>query len=376
MIVLCLGLPSSASTWAFNVVRGLLAESHPDMLGVYAENAQSFHEAVPAGTKNVVLKTHSMDDALCRLVEASDSPMILTWRDPRDAAVSLSQRTGQDLRKTLQDLQRSAACVLSIKERRHERMAIFDYADDCMNRIEPIQAIARCLGVDASAQLVQRLHRSLRTDAVRRNISSWSKELGPEATFSTGFDLSTHWHKNHLGDARTGKWKDADAASVDLLDAMLGGHQAMFRSGGQGEVVLPWKEVARGRMLVRPLPGVPAVQSPAQQAEVYLPRGWWSAEFNLHLAGSGDRLFELRVEAGQGVLAHRLLRPAQGQQSTSLVFEHVQPVEAIRLMCAPLDDNEEIPVEIARVRITRLSNVVEAAENKARRISTQVLPGE
>jgi hypothetical protein len=80
------------------------------------------------------------------------------------------------------------------------------------------------------------------------------------------------------------------------------------------------------------------------------------------------------VAAGQTLLAQRILASTNGPQSLTICFEHVQPVEAVQLSCAALDDANDLPVTVYDIRFKRISNRTTAADNRAHQISHQVLP--
>ena len=375
MIILCLGLPSSASTWAFNIVRALLAPKNPDMLGVFAETAEAFQQAVAPGTTDVILKAHTLDDALFRTIEASDSPAIITWRDPRDAAVSMAQRSGHDVRSSTAAVQRSAACTLSLMRLNRKNQLTLHYADDYMNRIETIRDIARCLKVPAPPALVDRLFQSLKTDSLRKSLNGWSKALSAEATFNSHIDMKTHWHKNHIGDGKSDKWKNIATADAETLDACLGGHAAAF-NGDDPDMMMLWDRLAWGVYEHRQVEDFDPVKSHTRMAPIYLPRGWWQAEFEVTtLPAAGDRMFEISVAGGDKVLARRLITASKKAQPVKLTFEHLHPDLALFLKCSGVDSVDDMPVSIPKARLRQVSSLLDAeAGRRAQRVSKEVLP--
>jgi hypothetical protein len=375
MIILCLGLPSSASTWAFNIVRALLAPKNPDMLGVFAETAEAFQQAVPPGTRDVILKAHTLDDVLFRAIEASDSPAIITWRDPRDAAVSMTQRTGIDVRSSATDIQRSAACVLSLMQLKRKNHLTLDYADDFMNRIETIRDIAKCLKVPAPPALVDRLFKSLKTDSLRNSLSGWSKSLGAEATFNSHVDMKTHWHKDHIGDGKSDKWKDIATTDAEMLDVCLGGYAAAF-NGDDPDIKLLWDRLAWGVYEYRQVEHFDPIKSHTRMAPIHLPRGWWQAEFEVTtLPAASDRIFEISLTGGDKVLARRLIIASKKAQPLKLTFEHLHPNLALFLKCSGVDGVDEMPVSIPIARLRQMSSLLDIEAGRlAQRVSKEVLP--
>lgn len=344
------------------------------MVGVYAETTESFREKVPPGATDVILKAHVIDEALFRTIEASDSPTIITWRDPRDVAVSTAQRTGQQVVETIPFVRRSAACILSLMQTKRGNILVLDYATDYMNRKQTIREIAECLQIRAPAPLVEELHNSLKTDTLRKSLNSWAKTLEPDATFNTHVDMNTHWHKNHIGDGKSDKWRNISAEDAELLDACLGGQAEMF-SGGQ-EIRLPWNSQASGQYEHRSVERLQAVRSHSRRVAMHLPRGWWVAEFEATAPAPTDRLFEVSVYCNEKLLSQRLI--AFGEDltaATKLMFEHRNPTETISIRCSGLDVIDEMPISIPLIQFRQLSAPAEAETgHSARRVSKHVIP--
>jgi hypothetical protein len=374
MIILCLGLPSSASTWAFNVARALASTKDPDMVGVYAETTESFQQKVPAGTVGVLLKAHVIDEALFRTIEATDSPTIITWRDPRDAAVSIAQRSGQNVADPILYIGRSAACILTLMQTKRKNMLVLNYATDYMNRIDTILDIAKCLQIKPPPALVEKLYKSLKTDTLRKSLTSWSKTLEPDSTFNTHVDMNTHWHKNHIGDGKSDKWKDISEEETDLLDACLGGQAAMFSGGRQ--IRLPWNRQSSGFYEQRAVDNFQPVRSHSRRAPIHLPRGWWMVEFEATSHSPSDRMFQFSVSCAEKLLARRLMTFGDRLTETvKLVFEHRNPTETIFVDCSGLDDVDGMPMSIPMLTFEQIFAPGETNTSQAaRRVSKQVIP--
>jgi hypothetical protein len=374
MIILCLGLPSSASTWAFNIVRALTSTRNSDTLGVYAETSEAFRQKVPPGATNVILKAHVLDEVLFRTIEASDSPTVITWRDPRDASVSIAQRTGQAAVDPISFVGRSAACILSLMQAKRRNMLVLDYSTDYMNRIDTIRDIAKCLQIKPPPALVEKLYKSLKTDTLRKSLSSWSTTLEPQANFNTHVDMDTHWHKDHIGDAKSDKWKDISRDEADLLDACLGGQAAMF-CGGQ-EIRLPWDRQATDFHEQHAVDSFHPISSHSRRAPIHLPRGWWIVEFEATVPSPSDRMFQFSITSAEKLLARRLMMFGDKlTEKVRLVFEHRNPTETIFVQSSGLDDVDHMPISIPTIRFEQVFAPSEAnTSDTARRVSKQVIP--
>jgi hypothetical protein len=344
------------------------------MVGVYAETMDSFREKVRPGTADVILKAHVIDEALFRTIEASDSPTIVTWRDPRDVAVSTAQRTGQQVLGPVPFVRRSAACILSLMQTKRSNILFLDYATDYMNRKQTIREIAECLQIRAPASLVEELHKSLKTDTLRKSLTTWANTLESDATFNTHVDMNTHWHKNHIGDGKSDKWRTISGEDAYLLDACLGGQAEMF-SGGR-EIRLPWNNQSSGQYEHRAVEGLQSVTSHSSRAAMHLPRGWWVAEFEATSPSPTNRVFEISIYCNEKLLSQRLM--AFGADLTAaikLMFEHRNPTETIFIRCSGLDDIDEMPISIPMIQFRQISALTEAEiGHSARRVSKQVTP--
>lgn len=377
MIILCFGLPSSASTWAYNVVRSLSVATKPQTLGVFAQTARDLQQAVPPGTSDLILKAHTLDEPLFRLIEASNMPVIMTWRDPRDAAVSMAERTGIELGQCIADIQRSASVLLSLLELNRHGTVVLEYGQDYMNKLETIHDIARSIGTTAPSALVRQLHETLKTSTLKKSIDTWSKSLGPKATFSSHVDMDTHWHKNHLGDGRSGKWREVATEWERDLDAALSGYQAAFEGCKDVVVTLPWQRFSRPTRFGRQYNGDRKLYSNGMESDLHLPRGWWTATFDFDANTNEQRVFECSVECDGELLAQRLMPSGGGPRAQKLTFEHTRAGTSLRFRIAGLDGDEEPTFGVSDVRFGRvaaISPVGTQIKTNARRVSTQVLP--
>jgi hypothetical protein len=257
---------------------------------------------------------------------------------------------------------------------KRKNMLVLDYATDYMNRIETIPDIARCLRIKVTAALIEELHKSLKTDTLRKSLTTWANTLEPDATFNTHVDMNTHWHKNHIGDGKSDKWRTVIGEDADLLDACLGGQAEMF-SGGR-EIRLPWNNQSSGQYEHRAVEGLQSVTSHSSRAAMHLPRGWWVAEFEATSPSPTNRVFEISIYCNEKLLSQRLM--AFGADLTAaikLMFEHRNPTETIFIRCSGLDDIDEMPISIPMIQFRQISALTEAEiGHSARRVSKQVTP--
>lgn len=222
-IVLCLGLPGSASTWVFNVALYLLGKTQRSLVTVYLDDnfadLQAAFKASDQQVDYVVLKSHKADPALLAFLASNPSSCILSVRDPRDCIVSLMERFEFSFEAALQALQKSCASLTMCQV---PGAPLLRYEDQFYLSIETIRTLKDYLGITESVDLgvVQRLHSQA---AVERLIGKFAS-LPPGRIRRCGndeYDLVSHWHRNHFSDGLCGKWRTRltaqQAARVSLV---------------------------------------------------------------------------------------------------------------------------------------------------------------
>jgi len=227
-IVLCLGLPGSASTWVYNIARYLLGKSRRTVAAFYLDdNFPDLQAAIEASGQQVdyvVLKSHKADSTLFEFLSTHTSSCVLSVRDPRDCIVSLMERFDVSFEDALLALQRSCASLT-----KYEALGapLLCYEAGFYQSTETIRLLKDYLGVTVPVDLgmAQRLHSQA---AVERLIGQFEC-LPPGRIRTSGkdeYDLISHWHRNHFGDGLSGKWRtrltaqQAAQASLTLTDAL------------------------------------------------------------------------------------------------------------------------------------------------------------
>lgn len=216
--VLCAGLYSSGSTWIFNVVIALAKAAGRKVVGVFADEVDQLVHVRHADDLLTVIKTHSPGPGLRVLCGLADIPIVLSVRDPRDAVLSLMSRFDMDFDEASQRVRNSAAKLVQLTDER-DRILKFYYESKFTSEINSIEAIANSLGLKVDSNSVKSIYSSLTPAAVSLKIS----ELTNAGSFKSGaaaetWDHETQWHPSHVGDGKSGKWRQgllaAQAASV------------------------------------------------------------------------------------------------------------------------------------------------------------------
>ncbi|MBV8976618.1 MAG: hypothetical protein JO261_16190 [Alphaproteobacteria bacterium] len=203
-LVLCLGLKSSGSTWLYNAVigmlkaaeRGRVAAFYADNLGMIPKDAGS--------ARFLVVKCHEPSAGLLLLARLLRGTVLLSVREPRDAAASLMQRFRHPFAAVLRDIGREAAQILTLEEK---PLLTLRYEDRFFEREETLTVIARALGLRLRVSDRRRIFRALSREATAKRIDRLVAR-GSLANDPDAFDPATHLHPGHLGDGRVGKFRE------------------------------------------------------------------------------------------------------------------------------------------------------------------------
>ncbi len=220
LVVATIGVHGSASTWVFNVARELLIEAfgESEVSAGYAETVAG----LPAAAARMVIKSHHGSAALDEWLAQARAKILLSVRDPRDAAVSMAQRFHAKLEQTvggvLQDSSRAARLA-------GRADLLVRYEDGFFDDFSTVARIAAVLGVAVDEAAARRIFARYRTAEVRR-FAAHLAELGPERlvrTAATTVDRVTNIHSTQIGDGRVGKWRDlAPGTQAELTRAFAG----------------------------------------------------------------------------------------------------------------------------------------------------------
>jgi len=205
-IILCAGQYGSASTWLYNAVHALLAAEHGEVR-VHRQFADSA-DALPArpDDRALVLKSHAPAASLRWLIARGGGKVLLTLRDPRDAAASLLHRFGFGYGLVAERVTRSSAMLPLLADSGLPLMAL-RYEDGFPDRPETLARVARFLGLKTAPAQRAKVFESLTPAAVRAEITRLEQggAFGPEPN-AHSHDGLTHWHPGHVGDGAVGKF--------------------------------------------------------------------------------------------------------------------------------------------------------------------------
>jgi hypothetical protein len=204
-----IGLHGSASTWVFNVVRELVIAVHGEdrVLAVYADTEAQVPDDSTRRGRHLVIKSHQGSGEFDAWLAATRVPLILSVRDPRDAAMSMSQRFGVPLAQAVGWLVQDCNRMIRLAAGNH---TLLRYEDRFFDDIVWTRHLAATLGLAVDEATMGAIFARYCTDAVR-TFGQGIAQLDPErviVTQTSRYDRVTHIHDIHIGDTRSRKWRD------------------------------------------------------------------------------------------------------------------------------------------------------------------------
>jgi tetratricopeptide (TPR) repeat protein len=205
-IFTCAGLHSSGSTWMFNLVREICRTQGIEFVSLHRDSEVNLPWEV-LGSQLIVVKTHNPLAGFQSIIAGCSEPAVITVRDPRDAVVSLMQRfpnsQAASFNEAVKTIAFSAQNLLSLLRLRE--VPVFRYEDGFVGSVETFNRIAAYLGTSPSDEGRKAILAGLAPEAVKKKIS----DLEQTGTIrgEVIWDKDTHWHANHVGDGKVGKFK-------------------------------------------------------------------------------------------------------------------------------------------------------------------------
>jgi hypothetical protein len=217
-----IGLHSSASTWVFNVVRELMcyAFGAECVLAIYAEQRHEIPDVAALGERHLILKSHHGSAGLDAWLHSLRPTMILSIRDPRDAAMSMAQRFGAPLETAAQWLLNDCRRFMVLGTRGHRLLRYEDrFFEDPLVLAQLSAAIAPGIPAHAQSTLFERYN----AESVRQ-FASRLASLPPERLLVSDrmmMDRLTQIHRDHVGDTRSGEWRGLPGSTRTKLTRLF-----------------------------------------------------------------------------------------------------------------------------------------------------------
>jgi hypothetical protein len=197
----CFGLHSSGSTWMFNLAREICRRRAVDFESCHQESDANlpWHAL---GSRLIVVKSHAPELNFRSLIAGSGEPAVITVREPRDAVASLMQRFVMSFAEAIDTVTKSAENLVALSQLRN--LPIFRYEAGFIGSAETFDHIATLLRTSPSADDREAILAILTPESVKRTING----LVAAGSIQGGkiWDATTHWHANHIGDGKVGKF--------------------------------------------------------------------------------------------------------------------------------------------------------------------------
>jgi hypothetical protein len=224
-IALCLGLPGSASTWAYNICAQLLMLKDASLDCLYAdrfEDVRIYVTAAEAASTPLIIKSHMADRDLRAYFSRPNLSVILTVRDPRDCVLSLMERFHLTFDFAVAGVLESCKTVLDFQR---FGIPLLRYEDQFFDSKETVIAMHRYLQIEVDCDFDELL-RQHRKEAVISFIETFDelpKERIQILSAIDSCDKATQWHTRHFGDGLVGKWQQRFSyEQKTILDRELG----------------------------------------------------------------------------------------------------------------------------------------------------------
>lgn len=206
-VLWCQGMFASGSTWLYNVALAVCGAVEPRLpvRGRFVFDLGDTAGLEATGLRHVV-KAHQAPDSVATLAARSQA-ILVTVRDPRDAACSLMQYQGFSFYRALHNVRLAAeacyrlACCRQAVVLHYERGFIDDPAT--------LDGLAGHVGGAISRPLRDRIFAEHRREAVEARLRTLAM-LPTTITDRDGdmYDLATHWHRHHAGrSGESGRWR-------------------------------------------------------------------------------------------------------------------------------------------------------------------------
>ena len=154
MLVICNGMPRSASTWSYNVAMAIVRSTAEEIYGGYEENLQRFLGRLPASCVHAVLKCHSLDASGLGLAQLRAAKVIYTWRELADATASFMNMFDVDFEHAYAVMSSSLDLY---RCHRSNGALILSYDAITQQPTESVAAIASYLNVAVRSEVVAQI---------------------------------------------------------------------------------------------------------------------------------------------------------------------------------------------------------------------------
>ena len=191
----------------FNLVREICLAEGVDFVSVHRDSKANLPWDAPGSPLIVAKSQNPMADLESYIVDSGE-PAVITVRDPRDAVVSFMQRFPNSLATSFEEALKAIAWSAErlVALSRLRKLPVFRYEDKFIGSVETFDRIAAMLRIIPSATYRAEILAALEPEAVKKKIGRL--EAAGSIRGEAIWDRETHWHANHVGDGKVGKFRD------------------------------------------------------------------------------------------------------------------------------------------------------------------------
>ena len=168
-----------------------------EVFSLYTEEPSDLPERLSRTNQCIVLKSHHGSAALDAWLESVQAAMFLSARDPRDASISMSHRFNAPLKIAAGWLVNDCRRVVPLCA----RYPVLKYEERFFEHRSTVDRIAKALNLELNSTVTESIFDRYATGAVRR----LAQKLTDDAS---AMDDVTQIHRGHIGDTRSGKWRE------------------------------------------------------------------------------------------------------------------------------------------------------------------------
>ncbi len=363
MLIAVIGSPASASTWAFNAVRAMLAVARPGALSLYAETGNELLRNIPLGCKDVVIKAHSVDADLLKLLETGEARIFMTDRDPHDSTVSQTDRFDMppaDILHQLTQAYASMAMVLTTIAPMRLR-----YEDGFFKDQRTLPRMAEWIGIDIPDSAFAEIFASLDVKMVGSRLQSWTEQLAvagaPPVPFAERHDHATQLHPTHIGDGKSGKGRERlSPERLQVISDCLSGFGLDDQWRGR---TIKWSSTLFKFFDSREPRDPERLEMPGEDRllvygpYLYLPAGYWRIVplIRVEYANLPLQILADIFTGRRGLVQLRTFTlPACNVNRIALEFEHIDHLDPLEVRFSSVRDGNQVDVLFSGVELSWL----------------------
>ena len=227
LLVATVGLHASASTWVFNVARELLIAAYGEeaVMTLYADEIALLPTRTARAGRHLVVKSHHGSAPIDRWFVERGARVLVSVRDPRDAAVSMAQRFRRRLGDTVQWILGDCEHVMRL-----EPHLLLRYEDRFFDDAATIERIAETIGVPVDPVARETIFARYTTEAVREFAQQVADLPAERLQMVAGvpMDKVTQILAPHVGDTSVGKWRGAPPMHQAELNRLFAGFMERY----------------------------------------------------------------------------------------------------------------------------------------------------